>query len=263
MPRLEPALLPVVTDLERGLRTLGVPFAVVGALVPELLLDVRPARMTNDADVVVTVESLADFETLKDRLVDFGFARSRTPHRLLHGSRGRVDVLPFGPHVVQDGRLEVEADLVLNMAGFEHVVPSAVQVSVDNGPTLPVAPLPLFVLLKLVAFSDRKAPKDLAGVFHCLRHYLADDERRYAVEHDGAGVPFEYTGAYLLGSDGRPFLGAKLSQAAATVLDRFADSDSEGVAIVAREEGRLVLEQEALEDVFHYFQWYRRGLERL
>lgn len=49
MPRLEPALLPVVTDLEHGLRTLGVPFAVVGALVPELLLDVRPARMTNDA----------------------------------------------------------------------------------------------------------------------------------------------------------------------------------------------------------------------
>jgi hypothetical protein len=92
MPRLEPALLPVVTDLERGLRTLGVPFAVVGALVPELLLDVRPARRTND----------------------------------------------------------------------------------------------------------------------------------------GAGVPFEYTGAYLLGIDGRPFLGAKLSQAAATVLDRFADSDSEG-----------------------------------
>lgn len=70
MPRLEPAILPVVADLERGLRTLGVQFAVVGALVPELLLDVRPARMTNDTDVTVTVQSLADFETLKDRLAD-------------------------------------------------------------------------------------------------------------------------------------------------------------------------------------------------
>jgi hypothetical protein len=27
------------------------PFAVVGALVPDLLLDLRPARLTNDADV--------------------------------------------------------------------------------------------------------------------------------------------------------------------------------------------------------------------
>ena len=207
MPRLEPALVPVVADLERGLRTLGVPFALVGALVPELLLDVRPARMTNDADVTVTVESLADFETLKDRLADFGFARSRAPHRLVHGSGGRVDLLPFGPAITQDGRLEFEADLVLDVAGFEHVVPSAVRVSIDDGPTLPVVPLPLFALLKLVAFSDRKAPKDLAGVFHCLRHYLEDDERRYGVEHDGAGVLFEYTGAYLLGLDGRRFLG--------------------------------------------------------
>ena len=253
MPRLEPALLPVVADLERGLRTLGVQFAVVGALVPELLLDVRPARMTNDTDVTVTVESLADF----------GFARTRAAHRLLHHSGGRVDLLPFGPELAPNGRLELEADLVLNMAGFEHVVPSAVQVSLDDGPTLPVVPLPLFVLLKLVAFSDRKAPKDLAGVFHCLRHYLEDDERRYEVEHDGAGVLFEYTGAYLLGIDGRRFLSAELSHAVATVLDRLADADSEGVAIVAREQGRFVLEQEELEDVLRYFQWYRRGLERL
>ena len=84
MPRIEPGLVPVVTDLERGLRELGIPFAVVGALVPELLLDVRPARMTNDADVTIVVQSLADFETLKNRLADFGFTRTRLPHRMQH-----------------------------------------------------------------------------------------------------------------------------------------------------------------------------------
>ena len=31
--------LPVLSDLDRGLRELGVPFAIVGALVPELLLE--------------------------------------------------------------------------------------------------------------------------------------------------------------------------------------------------------------------------------
>jgi predicted nucleotidyltransferase len=95
MPRLEPALLPVVMDLERGLRTLGVPFAVVGALVPELLLDMRPARMTNDADVTVAVESLAEFETLKDRLGDFGFVRTRAPNPAAVGTHPRRMV---GPH---------------------------------------------------------------------------------------------------------------------------------------------------------------------
>jgi len=58
----------------------------VGALVPELLLDARPTRMTNDADVTVMVDSLADFETLKDRLADFGFTRTTVPHRMLHRS---------------------------------------------------------------------------------------------------------------------------------------------------------------------------------
>ena len=39
MPRIEPALPSVLSDLDRGLRELGVPFAIVGALVPELLLE--------------------------------------------------------------------------------------------------------------------------------------------------------------------------------------------------------------------------------
>ena len=68
MPRIDPSLLPVVTDLARGLRELGIPFGIVGALVPELLLAARPRRMTNDADVTVVVDNLADFNTLKDHL---------------------------------------------------------------------------------------------------------------------------------------------------------------------------------------------------
>lgn len=260
MPRIEPALLPVVTDLERGLRALGIPFAVVGALVPELLLDVRPARMTNDADVTVTVENLADFETFKDRLGDFGFARTRASHRMQHRLGGFVDLLPFSPGIAPDGRLELQEDLVLNMAGFEHVVPSAVQTAIDDGPMLPLVPLPLYTLLKLVAFSDRKASKDLAGVFHCLRYYLEGDERRYGAEYEGAGVPFEYTGAYLLGIDGGPFLSRQLSQTVEAMLDRFAHSDSEAVALVAREQGQIAIEEEDRANVFEHFQWYRRGI---
>lgn len=99
MPRIEPGLVPVVTDLERGLRELSIPFGIVGALVPELLLDVRPGRMTNDADVTIVVQSLADFETLKNRLADFGFTRTRLPHRMQHRSGGLADLLPFSESI--------------------------------------------------------------------------------------------------------------------------------------------------------------------
>jgi len=68
MARINAALLPVLTDVDRGLRALGVSYGVIGALVPELLLDVAPPRMTNDADVVVVVDSLAAFTTLKEQL---------------------------------------------------------------------------------------------------------------------------------------------------------------------------------------------------
>jgi predicted nucleotidyltransferase len=205
MPRIDPNLLRVLTDLARGLRELGVPFAVVGALVPELLLEARPSRMTNDADVTVIVDSLVAFESLKDRLSGYGFARTGVPHRLKHHEGGLVDVLPFSEALAPDGRLQFDEGVVFNMAGFSHVVPSAVSITLDRGLSIPLAPLPLYALLKLVAFSDRRAAKDMAGVLHCLQHYLEDDDRRYGVEHDGAGVPFEWTCAYMLGvGDGLP-----------------------------------------------------------
>jgi predicted nucleotidyltransferase len=259
MPRIEPALVPVLRDLARGLQEINVPFGVVGALVPELLLHARPARMTNDADVAVVVASLADFELLKDRLADYGFARTRLPHRMQHRSGGRVDLLPFSESIAPGGRLQLQEGLVLNMAGFRHVVPNAVATTVDDGPTLPLAPLALYVPLKLVAFDDRKAPKDLAGVFHCLEHYLEDDQRRYGAEHEGEGVPYEHTGAYLLGVDGRPFLDAQLAGTVAEVLERFSDADTDVVGLIARERGRMPPTDEERAIIFGHFRWYRLG----
>jgi predicted nucleotidyltransferase len=259
MPRLEPGLLRVLTDLERGLRELGFPFAIVGALVPELLLEARPARMTNDADVMVVIDSLADFDALKDRLADYGFSRTRSPHRLQHRAGGVVDILPFSEAMAPAGRLELEEGLVLNTAGFAHVAPNAIEVSIAEGPTVPVAPVPLYVLLKLVAFTDRKAPKDLGSVLHCLEHYLEGDDRRYDADHDGAGVPYEYTCAYLLGIDGRPFLDAPLRQVVTTLLDRFDEPDADVVRIAIAEKGRLYVDDEERTKAFDLFRWYRRG----
>lgn len=54
-------------------------------------------------------------------------------------------------------------------------VPGAVQTALDDGPTLPLVTLSLYALLKVMAFRDQ------------------DDERCYGTEHEGAGVPFEYS----------------------------------------------------------------------
>jgi predicted nucleotidyltransferase len=258
MPRIDPALLPVVIDLERGLRELGVSFGIVGALVPELLLVARPPRRTNDVDVVAVVATIRDFEVLKERLGPYGFSSTRASYQLKHRDGGRVDILPVNEKVAPGTRL-VGDDFDLNTAGFDHVVPNAIVVPVEEGPSLPVAPLPLYVLLKLVAFTDRKAPKDLGSVLHCLEYYLEADDRRYGVDHDGAGVPYDYTGAYLLGVDGRPFLDAPLRETLPAILDRFDDPAADVVGIAAGEKGWLYLDDEERTKTFELFRWYRLG----
>lgn len=259
MPRIDPSLIPVVTDLERGLRELGIPFGIVGALVPELLLDARPRKMTNDADATVVVQSLADFNALKDRLANYGFTRTRVSHRMQHRDGGLMDLLPFSTTIAPDGRLRFEDGVVFNMAGFSHVVPNAVSTPIEGGPNLPLAPLPLYALLKLVAFSDRKAAKDLGGVLHCLEHYLEDDEQRYGVDHDGEGVPFEYTGAYLLGVHGQRFLDDALTNTVRPVLTRFDEPEADVVGIAAGERRRGLIEDQHRAEIFELFRWYRLG----
>jgi len=259
MARLDPALLPVVADLVRGLRDLHVPFGLVGALVPELLLATPPASMTNDADVMVVVQTLADFDALKDQLAPYGFERTRVVHRLRHRGDGFVDLLPYSESIAPDDRLQLGDDLILNVAGFRHVVSQAVPTAIDDGPTLPLASLPLYTLLKLVAFSDRRAPKDLRGVLHCLEHYLEDDARRYGVEFDGAGVPYEYTCAHLLGLDARPLLDPSLGQTVRRVLDRFDGPDAPVVGLAMAEGPSRWADDTRRTQVFERFRWFRRG----
>lgn len=259
MMRVDTLVVAVLFDLARGLRALEIDFCIIGALVPELLLGVTPRRLTNDADATVVLDSLADFERLKDRLAEFGFVPTRLPYRLTHRDGGWVDLLPYSKTLVPTGHLDLARDLSFNMAGFDQVVPNAVQVSIAPGLTVPMVPLPLYVLLKLVAYGDRKEPKDLTSVLHCLRHYAEGDDRRYGLDHNGEAVTFEHTCAYLLGHDGRRFCDRSVAHSVGIVLDRFDSPDAVIVSTVAREDGRVLVGDEDRTEIFELFHWFRLG----
>jgi predicted nucleotidyltransferase len=257
---LDPVLVAALTDLVKGLENLGARFCVIGALVPQFLLNESPRRLTNDADAVVAVETLEAFEQLKEQLRRFHFAPTRLPFRLRHDAGGVVDILPYGNALAPDDILRLGIDLTFNVAGFGQLFDSAVLVE-TFGLTIPVAPIPLYVLLKLAAYKDRKAPKDLGSVLHCLRYYEEEAERRYGLEHDGQLVPFEYTTAFMLGQDARPFTQDVLAKVAAEVLAEFRDVDSVGVDRAAREEGRLHVESQHQEEIVALFGWFQKGVE--
>jgi predicted nucleotidyltransferase len=255
MPSLDPALESVVTALVWGLRALDVPFCIVGALVPELLLETKPESRTNDADVVVIVPDLAAFAEVKHRLAQepCNFEETTVPHRLRRPGGGLVDVIPYSRELSPDGVLRLEPDVVMNAAGFDRVIGAAIHVRLDSGLELPVVPLPLFVLLKLVAYSDRKLTKDLEGVEHVLRHYASDDDRRWGLVYEEKLVEFDYGPAYLLGADGKQFLGPELVVTLTPLLGSLGEAST-------RLRGRRIDDNEwrpGFRDLIH---WYRRGL---
>jgi predicted nucleotidyltransferase len=255
MRRADPLVTGVLADLARGLRAIEVEFCLIGALVPELLLDEPPRRMTKDADVNVLVDTLADFGRVKEGLEPFGFSPTGLAHRLTHRDGGWVDLLPYSRSLAPNGRLELSSGVTFNVAGFENLLPSAIMVSITADVTVPVAPLPLYVLLKFVAYADRREPKDLASVLHCLRHYREDDEARYGLEHEGELVPFEFTPACLLGMDAAQFAAA-VAPSIRPVLDRLDGPDAPLVGLVAHEDRGVLAEDRDREEVFGLFRWF-------
>lgn len=223
---LDPSLLDTVTALIDGLEHASVRYCLIGALVPELLLKTPPPRLTNDADAVVQVETLEDFERVKSvlELEQYGFTRTRGPFRLERGT-GRVDVLPYSETLAPGGLLRIPPT-PYNMLGFEKVHSAQTRVTIDGRRTVPVVTIPLYVLLKLVAYSDRGEARDPAGVLHCLLSYEEDSDRLYGVEHEGALIDFDVAGAYLLGFDGRALVDAPLATAIGPILTELSDPES-------------------------------------
>jgi predicted nucleotidyltransferase len=256
MSSIDPIVLAALADLARGLRALQVRFCIIGALVPELLLGAAPRRRTNDADATIIVGSLEEFDRLKRQLVEFGFGPTPRRYRVAHQAGGWVDLIPYSATLAPDGHLELGDEVSFNLAGFELVVPNAVDVPIGPELIVPMVPLGLYVLLKLVAYADRNARKDLASVMHCLRHYREDDDARFGLEQDGELVPYEFTPACLLGLDARPF-GPSLAPSIRPLLDRFDGPDAAIVGLVASEDRPGLIEDADRIEVFEFFRWFR------
>jgi predicted nucleotidyltransferase len=259
MRKPDARLEPVLVALARAMEALGARYCLIGALVPELLLDVPPPRRTNDADAVVLLPTLEDFDRMKEDLKAHGFRALELPHRLLHESGGQLDLLPYSHQIAPNDRLELAPGMTITVTGFDQIARAAVGVELPSGHHLPLVPVPLHVLLKLVAFSDRVKWKDPAGAVWCLNHYAADDDRRFGLEHAGAFVPWEFTTAYLTGIDARAWFSTELRRVVEPVLVRL-EEDAGAADMISAEVGWRTAEGESLHPVGDAFRWFHAGL---
>ncbi len=110
----------------------------------------RPGRATRDIDFGIAVESWAQFELLKERLLATNdFSASRAQQRLTFADSNEgisipVDLIPFRGVASANGTIAwpPSRDIVMNVAGFEEALTSSVLIEVGTDLTVHVASVP-------------------------------------------------------------------------------------------------------------------------
>ncbi|MGA2185699.1 MAG: hypothetical protein ABSH47_21990 [Bryobacteraceae bacterium] len=176
---------------------------IIGAAA--LLCFVELGRFTRDVDLVVALD-LEDFSALSAALKACGWTQPPgREHRWFAPGGSLIDLMPAGPNLRAARRIVwPESQFAMSLAGFEHVFAHSVAIQFAPNVWFKVAPPPVVALLKIVAYTDdpHRRQKDLDDLKWLLRIYEAKSDRFFGDDVFAADLEdFEYTNAFLLGSD--------------------------------------------------------------
>lgn len=173
--------LPVPGELLDALvDALGPPgrWVLIGATARDLALILGgvtlPRRATNDVDIAIAAHDAIDFDAT---LATIGEPTRAWQRRRLLGQQ--VDVVPFGD-LERDGEVVIH-ESSLTVLGCAEAAAYADHITLPSGRALPVAPLELIAVLKLVAFAGRqpaetKDSDDLLSVLRAGSEGMYGDE---------------------------------------------------------------------------------------
>lgn len=267
MPKIEGNLAEALILVCEYFQRERIRFALVGALVPAILLSRDSTalrigdRETRDADHVIHLESWEDWARVIADLEKMGFRHGREEHRLHYGS-AEIDLIPYG--------VGTEAEEVLtwpqtgnrmNMIGFADVLQHAVPTEVAAGVTIPIVPLWVFAVLKVIAYLDRQLPRDVYDLSYVLEYYepAGEGSRRFDVIGSPPNVTYETAGAFLLGQDIQKHSTPKAAVLVKEFVRDIHDDYHAVINAILREEKRLDSDSRR-ETLFRLFEAFRAGL---
>jgi len=176
-------------------------FCLIGASALACQIDLP--RQTDDLDISVSV-SLDELAAGLPRL-DGWRGTLEKEHEWLSPAGIKVDVLPAGRSLLAAGELIWPGTGTrMNLTGLRLALDEAIAFEVEPGLSIPVAPVAVIAVLKMISYLDRpeERERDLHDLAHILEDHVApDNERRFTPEVLDAGVRFEHASAYLLGHD--------------------------------------------------------------
>lgn len=205
----------IIKSVQEVAEKLYIPVFLIGATARELVLQygygLPKSLATRDVDFGVAINSWADFEKLKAKLIQTNHFQPhpKIEHRLFETStKTEVDIVPFGKIESPKGKIKwQQSEREMNTAGFIEAYNSALNVKLsEDFITKIVSPVGL-AILKIIAWNDRQSDKDSSDFWLIASNYLdiGDNEERiyenYTKWLEEADYDYKIAGARLLGID--------------------------------------------------------------
>ncbi len=269
---MDPKTIEALRILAHVLSREGRRFALIGATVPQIVLDFSGSfggRETRDVDAVAEVQDWDDFARIREQLLQQGFREGRVAHELWL-DEVQIDLIPFSPALVENGKLSWPyGDSVMTACGFQEALECASDREVAPGLTLPVVPIPGLVLTKIVAYLDRpeERVRDLVDMLYCFERYeqTKDTSRRFdyaGAEVEGKPLTYEEAGAYLLGAEVARLAKPNSLRVMQQFLAKLPDQYARPIAQIVAEEHRLLDSEERRSVVYRLFRVFGAGLNQ-
>ena len=226
----------VVADVNSVIAVLGVATIVVGAFARDLHLyygsGIAVQRQTEDVDFAFAVESWAEFEALRKRLIESKAFRAveGEPHRLRHRNSLPIDLVPFGNIETADRQIAwpPRGDVVMGVFGFREALASTEDILLPENVKTSIVSLASLALLKIVAWDERHRHsngKDASDLMLIVRSYLKAERNmerfwnEFSEWTEEDSFDLEQSGARMLGYDIRQLLDERGVARIAAILE--------------------------------------------
>lgn len=167
--------------INKCLLPLDISLYVVGATARDfamLLSGESPSkRKTNDLDIAVALPDWEKFDEVSNILLNNGFEKLEPKQKFAYkGDDGNndyeLDLVPFGD-VAEDEIIKWRPDgePLMSVRCFEDIMSVAINVCINKEFVIKIAPIYGQFLIKLDAWLDRRADKDVEDMLYFLKNY--------------------------------------------------------------------------------------------
>ncbi|MCI0614673.1 nucleotidyl transferase AbiEii/AbiGii toxin family protein [bacterium] len=190
--KIDQSIVEALLVFNSALESLGIPFFLVGAGARDLIFKyygIKSSRKTEDVDLGIQIASWEEFNSIRDKLLESGFAPTKIKYRF-EFKELLIDIVPFGGLADKDAKITwpIEDKLIMSVAGFDEAYQSSVPVKISENPDLKinVSSLTGLAIMKIIAWNEKypERPKDGEDLFLIMENYEDADnfERLYDKE---------------------------------------------------------------------------------